>query len=320
MKSTKTVPSMIAAGLLLALYTSSGSAAPTAGGLAMPPSWMPADWDRNVFPGNDVNLDARNRADFQKTMLNTTPFILWAVAHNASITESYTPVWAWTTGIRSCARGGQMVDDLSGEFGDRNRGVAALVQARKEFAAWAATQPSDITMYFAAQLGTWNQATSSFSLQNLDLATTFPVAQAERDGTVWDGASVHLWGDQNGQAISDIQATLTAPACMSKDGRTRYRFERQSQWWVTFGDAYIGYGGITSYRKRAFLPPIRMSRDAAAAFAQRNPQRKVEMSVTFVPAGRGFNNGRNQFFTPAKYKKIEIVDAVTRAVLVSQNY
>lgn len=289
--------------------------------LVMPTSWMPADWDANVFPSNESNLDAGNRRNFRQDMLQTTPLPLWAVAnYNGGWAESTALVWTWAAAIRSCDRGGQIVDDLAGEFGDRNRGQAALVQSQKDLKAWAATQPKELTLYFTARLGQWNQATGAFPIQNADTATTLRPKLIERDGYVGAGANVEFWQDENGQSINHFQSSLSEPSCISRDGKTLYKFPRMSQWWVVFGDAYIGFGGIRSYRSHEYLPPIRLSREAAAAFVQRNPQRRVEMAVTFVPAGSSFNDGRNQYTVRAKFKKVEVSDTVDGSLLVSKTY
>lgn len=289
--------------------------------LVMPPSWMPDDWDRNVFPGNAANLDAGNRRNFQQDMLQITPLTLWAVAnYNGAPAESYGLTMIWAAAVRSCERGGQMVDDLSGEFGDRNRGRAAIAQSQKDLKAWAATQPKEMTLYFTAKLGQWNQNTGAFPLQEARMATTIRPKLIERDGFVWNGANIELGNDQNGPTINHFQSSLTEPACLSRDGRTLYKFPRLSQWWIVFGDAYIGFGGIPAWRSREYMPPVKLSREAAAALAQRNPQRKVEVAVTFVPAGTSYNDGRNQYYVRAKFKKVEVTDALTDAVLVSKTY
>lgn len=298
----------------------SASAAPN-DPLVMPSSWMPADWDQRVYLDADPKIDPTNLRNFRQNTLMVTPLPLWAVAnYNSGWVEGSVNVFTWTAAIRSCDRGGQIVDDLSGEFGDRNRGQAALAQAQKDFKAWAATQPKDITVYFNAKLGQWNQNNGTFRLQETSMVTTLPPKQIERDGFIWHGGNVEFWHDQAGQAINHFQSSLAEPSCISRDGLTRYKFPRLSQWWIVFGDAYVGFGGITSYRSRAYLPPIAMSREAAAAFAQRNPQRKVEVAVTILPGGTSFNNGRNQYFVRAKYKQVVVTDALNGAALVSKTY
>src|SRR3546814_52289 len=118
---TKAAPSQTA---------SASRAAVPADELVMPPSWMPADWDRNVHGLGGKPMKADTEREFRQRMVAVTPFILWAVANDTLVTEAFEPIWVWYTAIRSCERGIQMSEDLAGEFGDRARGKAALTQAQ----------------------------------------------------------------------------------------------------------------------------------------------------------------------------------------------
>lgn len=289
-------------------------------GLVTPPSWMPSDWDHEVYQGSGEGLDGKGILRSRQNMLNTVPFTLWAVAHDTRVTEAFEPIWVWYTAIRSCERGIQMNDDLAGEFGNRERGKASLTTARNELKAWAATQPQELTMYFTAMLGEWNQTSGAFALQQLGRATTLKPSDIDAIDDLHDGATVELWTDSTGQAINHFQASLTAPQCVSKGKTKVYKFERMSQWWVVFGEADTGMGGTVNYKTHAFLPAIRMTRDAAAAFAQRNPQRKVVVAVTFVPAGSSFVKNLDQSAIRAKYRQVTITDALDGSLLVSQAY
>jgi len=291
-----------------------------ADGLIMPPSWMPADWDRNVYPGSGAPGDAESIRRGRQTMLNTVPFTLWAVANDTLVTEAFEPIWVWYAAIRSCDRGIQMTEDLAGEFGDRARGKAALTQARNELKAWAAKQPSDMTLYFTAKLGQWNEADGGFRLQEWSHATTLKPQAIEAGDPYFDGARVELWSDRTGQAINHFQASLTAPQCVSKDRTKVYKFERMSQWWVVFGDVDRGMGGLADYKSRAMLPPITLTRDDAAALAQRNPQRKVVVAVTFAPVGSSFVKGIDQSAIRAKFRQVTVTDALDGSVLASKSY
>jgi hypothetical protein len=285
---------------------------------------MPADWDQNVFAGAEyiATQPADDIRKWRQDMILTVPFTLWAVANDTLVDEKFEPIWVWYTALRSCEKGIQMSEDLAGEFGDRARGKAALTTARTELKAWAATQPKDITLYFTARLGQWNDKTGAFMMQNLSNATTLRAKDAEANDPYFFGASVELWSDfQAGrQAINHFQASLIAPECLSKDGSMVYKFEKDSQWWVAFGDVDRGMGGLANYKSHALLPQIAMTREAAAAFAQRNPERKVEVGVTFVPVGSSFVKGIDQSSIRAAYTKVTIMDALDGSVLAEQTY
>ncbi len=285
---------------------------------------MPADWDQNVFWGAEhvATQPAADILKWRQNMILTVPYTLWAVANDTLVDEKFEPIWVWYTALRSCQKGIQMSEDLAGEFGDRERGKAALTTARNELKAWAATQPAEITLHFTARLGQWNDKTGAFMMQDLSRATTLRTKDAESVDPHFDGATVELGSDfqQGLQAINHFQASLLAPDCVSADGTQVYTFQKQSQWWVTFGDVDRGAGGLANYKSRAFLPKISMTREAAAAFAQRNSERKVEVSVTFAPAGSSFVKGVDQSAIRARYTKVTIADALNGSVLAEQSY
>lgn len=288
------------------------------------PSWMPADWDQKVFPGAE-RLGLQPAEDIRKwrqQMIQTVPITLWAVANDTLVDEKFEPIWVWWTALRSCQKGIQMTDDLAGEFGDRERGKAALTTARAELKAWAATQPKDMTMNFTAELGQWNDATGAFMMQNLSNATTLKPKDVEAIDPYFFGANVELWSDVKAgrQAINHFQASLLAPECVSADGKMVYKFEKMSQWWVVFGDVDRGMGGLPLYKSRELLPGIVMTREAAAAFAQRNAKRKVEVAVTFEPVGSSFVKGIDQSAIRAKFKQVTVTDALDGSVLATQTY
>ncbi len=301
------------------------AAAPATGQLIPSPSWMPADWDQKVFWGAEREgvQPAGDILKWRQQMIFTVPFTLWAVAHDTLVDEKFEPIWVWYTALRSCQKGIQMSEDLAGEFGDRERGKAALTTARNELKAWAATQPRDITMYFTASLGKWDEATGNFMINGLpSKATTLRTKDALSFDDYFDGATVEVWSDfkEGRQALNHLQASLVAPECVSADGSMVYKFEKMSQWWVVFGDADRGMGGLTNYKSHELLPAIHMTREAAAAFAQRNPERKVEYAITFVPAGSSFVKGTDQSAIRAKSTKVTITDALDGSVLAEQAY
>lgn len=296
--------------------------APT-GKLIPSPSWMPADWDQKVFWGSQHEgvQPAADILKWRQQMIFTAPFTLWAVANDTIVDEKFEPIWVWWTALRSCEKGIQMSEDLAGEFGDRARGKAALTTARNELKAWAATQPKEITLYFTATLGQWKEATGNFPMHTFSRATTIPTKDALTFDTFFDGATVEAGSDAAGVTnINHFQASLLAPECVSADGKMVYKFEKMSQWWVVFGDVDRGAGGLANYKSRESFPEFKMSREQAAAFAQRNPERKVEIAATFVPVGSSFVKGIDQSAIRAKFTTVTITDALDGSVLATKTY
>ena len=287
------------------------------------PSWFPADWDQNVYSGADYpNQPPDVKRKQKQFMIFTAPITLWAVAHDTLVDERFEPIWVWYAALRSCEKGIEMSEDLGGEFGNRERGKVSLTQARNELKAWAATQPQELTMYFGAELAQWDEATGNFMMQNLTNATTIRLKDALSIDPYFDGATVELWSDfkVRRQSINHFQASLIAPDCISKDGTMTYKFQKQSQWWVVFGDVDRGAGGLANYKSHELLPAINMTRESAAAFAQRNPQRKVEVAVTFTPAGSSFVKGIDQSAVRNNFKQVTIYDALDGSVLATETY
>jgi hypothetical protein len=99
-----------------------------------------------------------------------------------------------------------------------------------------------------------------------------------------------------------------------------YKFEKMSQWWVVFGDVDRGMSGQPLYKGRELLPAINMTREAAAAFAQRNPERRVEYAVTFGPVGSSFVKGTDQSAIRAKFKQVTITDALDGSLIATETY
>jgi hypothetical protein len=301
------------------------TAAPGGLSLVPSPSWMPADWDQKVFWGaeREGQQPPEDIAKWRQQMIFTAPFTLWAVSNDTLVDEKFEPIWVWWTALRSCQKGIQMSEDLGGEFGDRARGKAALTTARNELKAWAATQPKDITLYFTATLGQWDDKTGNFMISGLpSKATTIRTKDALKFDQYFDGATVEYWSDFDvrRQTINHFQASLIAPECVSADGSMVYKFEKMSQWWVVFGDVDRGMGGQPLYKGREMFPAINMTREAAAAFAQRNPERLVEYAVTFGPVGSSFVKGTDQSAIRAKFKQVTITDALDGSVLASETY
>lgn len=294
-------------------------------GLIPSPSWMPADWDQKVFWGAEREgvQPAEDILKWRQDMIFTVPFTLWAVSNDTLVDEKFQPIWVWYTALRSCQKGIQMTEDLAGEFGDRARGNAALTSARNELKAWAATQPRDMTLYFTAELGKWDDATGNFMITGLpSKATTLRTKDALKFDDYFDGATAEVWSDftVGRQALNHFQASLLAPECVSADGTKVYKFEKMSQWWVVFGDVDRGMGGLPLYKSHQLFPAIHMTREEAAAFAQRNPKRKVEYAVTFEPVGSSFVSGIDQSAIRAKFTRVAITDALDGSVLATQTY
>lgn len=302
--------------------STAGADAAASGELLMPPAWMPADWDRNAYRGADVGQQPELVHELRQQVLYTAPLTLWAIANDTLIDERFEPVWVWWTALRSCERGIRMSEDLAGEFGDRARGKAALTAAREELKAFAATQPADITLHFTAHLGQWNESTGDFPMQNLGPATTLDALAVERNtGNISpDGATVQLYTDRNGQFLTHVQASISDVSCVAPDRKSVYRFSRQSQWFVVFGDVDRGMGGLANYTARAPLPSFGMGREQAAAFVQRNPERKVVVSITFGASGPGFVLGSDHSAVRGQLRRIVVADAIDGSTLAQRTY
>jgi hypothetical protein len=63
-----------------------------------------------------------------------------------------------------------------------------------------------------------------------------------------------------------------------------------------------------------------MTRKKAAEFAQRNPDRAVEVVVTFAPSGSTVVSGVDQSAIRARLVKVTVTDAQDDAMLVSELY
>lgn len=289
-------------------------------GLALTSAWMPRDWDGDVYQGAGQLSDEEAIRKARQNMINTVPLTLWAVANDTLVTEAFEPIWVWYTAIRSCERGIALSEDLAGEFGNRERGQAGLVAARSDLGKWASTQPSELTAAFSALLGQWNAASGAFPIQEAGKATTLKPRDAARFDRYHDGATVEMWSEGTRHGINHLQVSLLAPQCVSGDGQMIHKFEKMSQWWIIFGDAERGMGGLVRYNKRAFLPEIRMTREQAAAFAMRNPERRVDVAITFGPAGSSFVKYSDQSAIRATLKEAVITDALDGTVLAKQTY
>lgn len=296
----------------------------------MPPAWMPGDWDDNAFRGDaygntSFSLEGKLLHSLRQEMQLTTPFTLWAVAHDGLIDERYEPVWVWWTALRSCERGIAMSEDLAGEFGDRSRGQAALSDARQALKAFAASQPPEFTLHFMVQLGKWNETTGNFPLATAlwHGAANIDARQVERQVEQLSpkGATVMLGSDRDGNwQLREVQAPTSDIACVSADGQRLYRFSRQSQWFVVFGDAQPGMGGLIDHRAPAAVPAPNMDRAAAAAFSQRNPERRAMVSISFTPGGPGFVAGTRHSVVRAVLRRAVVIDAVDGTTLAERDY
>lgn len=297
------------------------AAAATAGVLTAP-NWLPSDWDRGALPLQDFNLDAENLRIRRNHMVLTAPLVVWAMANDTTKDENYQPVWVWLAALRSCERAIQLVDDLSGEFGDRARGAATLTAVRNELMAYAATQPPEITMHYATKLGQWNEKTGNFPLQGLANASNVDPVEAERamgDNFI-PGANVLYYTDSEGQGLAGFDAGTDTIECLSADKQKIHKFWRESAYAVRFGDVDRGMGGLPLYKSYERLPDFGMSREQAAAFAQRNPERKVLVAVTFGPAGSAFVEGIDHSAVRGKLINITIKDALDGSVLATKTY
>lgn len=294
----------------------------TGGGLLPLPSWMPTDWDRNALQLNDFNLDPENRRVRENDMMLASPFAIWAMANDTTKDENYQPVWVWWTALRSCERAIQLVDDLSGEFGDRARGAATLTAARNELKAFAATQPADMTLSYMTNLGQWNEKTGDFALTGLVNASSFDPIEVQKvmQDNYAAGAQVMYYSDSEGQYLAGFDAGGGTIECLSPDKQKIHKFWREARYAVRFGVVDRGMGGLPLYQQYERLPDFDMTREQAAAFAQRNPERKVIVSVKFGPAGSAFVEGIDHSSVRGKLINVTIKDALDGSVLATKTY
>lgn len=297
------------------------AATPAGPTLVKPVAWMPADWDIETLylRGDPPSETAYQNA--QRFMADA-PLAIWMLANQTMLDEEYQPIWVWWTAVKSCAKAEQLIEDLSGEFGDRERGKATLTEARNELLAFAATQPPELTVYFTSQLGQWNETTGKFPFGKLSGASAIPIEDLEPilKDKLYLGNSIQLYGSANGVALSDFRSSVSSLRCNSQDGQAYYEVSKQSQWRVVFGDVQRGMAGMPNYKTRFELPAVTMTRDEAAALAKSNPKRDVRVSVTFTRNGDGFQGQADDFMVRGSVKKVLVSDATTGATLVDQTY
>lgn len=285
-----------------------------AGKLLAPPGWMPEDWDMDAY-GGSIHLADRNRPDYvldrRRDVQLNVPFTLWALAHDTVIDESFEPVWVWWTALRSCERGIGMMEDLAGEFGNRERGRTALTNARNEFKQFAATQPAQMTLYLTATLGQWDGTSSSFPLDKFGRASTIDAREVRRERGYTDaGAELETYVGPHSagkQHLTRIRTPYGADfACVSGDGKTGYDFRRQANWTVEFGE----------FQQAPLLPAVNMAREQAAEFSRRNPEREVMLSLAFGASTPSPGQER----VTGVLRKVVVTDMVDGSVLAEQAY
>ncbi|MDQ2702180.1 MAG: hypothetical protein M3Y70_05075 [Pseudomonadota bacterium] len=292
--------------------------------LLIAPDWMPEDWDRNVYRGaNPANTPEQEHHLRQQHQL-ATPLLVWSLAHYGAIDERFQPAWVWWTALRSCERGIRLSDDLAGEFGDRARGEAALVSARKELKAFAATQPDDITLYFSAELGRWDERAGTFPLIVPNPGWSIDARQVERldDEPFLQGASAVIADSLENDGfrhLLELHAVQSDMSCVSADRSTTHTFSLQSTWYVVFGT--LRNGSVDGYSSNTRLPGVDATREQAAAIARRNPERKVMVAVTFGAEEAPAPTFRETILSVhGVLRKVVVTDAVDGSTLATKTY
>lgn len=292
--------------------------------LLVAPNWMPRDWDPNVYRGaNPANTPEQDHHLRQQHQL-ATPLLVWSLAHYSAIDERFQPAWVWWTALRSCERGIRVSDDLAGEFGDRARGEAALVSARKELKAFAATQPDDITLYFVAELGRWDERAGTFPLIVPNPGWSIDARQVERlgDEPFLQGASAVIADsleNDGSRRLLELHAAQSDISCVSADRSTTHTFSLQSTWYVVFGA--LRNGSVDGYSGNTRLPGVDATREQAAAIARRNPERKVMVAVTFGAEEEPAPSFRETILSVhGVLRRVVVTDAVDGSTLATKTY
>lgn len=243
---------------------------------------MPKGWDEKGFlsaSGKDIPEGQRIALKVQEAEASV-PYMLYMFANDAGLDEQMEPVWAYWQAIRSCEKAEQLVDDLTSEFGDRTRGKAGIAAARKDFLDWAATQPKEITFNTWVTLGAWNQADGTFPVQNYGNVSTIDIEEAKKLHPDFLDAIAPSIGTY---ASLRIDPNLIPFWCPSKDGKSLLRYDTQQHGWRMQLGAYDkkrSLPGVPNFSGFPGWPELKMDRDAAKAFSEANPTRRVHITFT----------------------------------------
>jgi hypothetical protein len=278
--------------------------------LARPSAWFPSDWDDKTVAQTGTDQD---KANFN------VPLQLFALGNDDQLDEAFQPAWVWWTALRSCEKGAQLVEDLAGEFGDRARGAASLTAARKDIADWASKQPKQLTISFTANLGSWDAGSGMFPIGSVGPAMTVDPVKADEavKGFRIVAGRASVQNSQDGSYISNVIAQDTHLQCPGKTEGTLQSINMQLSTQLHFGTPVTQYGQVR-FVDPPKLPELKMDRDAAAAFAESNPERKVVVSVVVEARKPSFAN-YGSLSVPVALVKAAIRDSNGR-VLAEKDY
>jgi hypothetical protein len=305
--------------------SSSSSGAPIPGlpamnGVQRPTAWFPPNWDQRASQAGAQATDA-DRTNATQQMYSVVPLQLFILGNDTELDENFQPAWVWWTALRSCEKGVQLVEDLSGEFGDRARGAASLTAAKNELRQYAATQPQEITLRFVAVLGQWDPNTGLFPISSVDVVSGVDPVKAEEalKGDSLQGGSVSIGNNDEGSFLNSITMRDYRFNCPGKAENTTQSFSLQINASINFGTPVTQYGQIR-FVEPPKLPPLHMERDAAAAFAQSNAERKVLVTVTTAATRPSYVRYGSQLIIPGSLRKVVITNASNNTVIAQQDY
>lgn len=265
--------------------------------LVMPASWWPKEWDTKAHPmgRSESTGDKKQLQASRQELIQKLPTYFYMMGNDSLLDEGMQPLWIWWAAIKDCKKAEQIVSDLTTEFGDRQRGASELKAAYDGFKAWAKTQPNEVTLYFKAELSDWNQSTGAFSYGTTHAAVLHDPSKIDLPGRGQNmrGASVSIgtYGEQ-ANALSFIMAHSTRVECSTEDGKSYFTHEPGVTWVLRFGTPKPGWGNSASFSNAPKLPQVVMDRETAAAFAQSNADRSVQVALT-VAMGEGSWTGDN---------------------------
>lgn len=219
--------------------------------------------------GNVASLEAvrgyrpRLSAETSRDAITLWQFVLGQFGAAA---DGIMPAWQTYAIAENCTAGLAIKAESGKEFGDSAKVKASLESARARFKAWAAAQPSTLTLYSDAVLGPWAQDSGLMPLTYSHNWSTLKQPYMRPNGTEPPilvqgvGPNIDMSVNYNGAFCSTQAGTWSG---MYTEVRT----------------------GITMANR---LPgTLTVSREAAQAFVARNPSRTVRLEIQVAPVGRG---------------------------------
>jgi hypothetical protein len=249
------------------------------------PHWWNPNWGQRTLSIPDAggynSYQSAARSDNRWHTLSTAPFDFYMLANSPDIGPDFQPPWAWAALFRNCASGSALVDDLTTEFGNRQRGAATIASVRQEFLTWAATQPQTLTLYLRVRLGQWNSGSGNFEIapgSTGDVFVTRMAALASATGNAgnFQGLAAETDGTtSNAFRLRYVKQYAAEQAiCPSSDGGLVWT-DSMVVWQLNFGP-----DPAQSFDRGVPLPAVQMTSNQAQAFVARDPERIVIYEIT----------------------------------------